>query len=198
MHWQGESDEDVAGMRPWAPAVSQQVPSLAQQLPPRTAPVGVPLPASSGRGGFDSTGGHPFLPHGNLGSAEAAESEGNGAPPQRGFIVGSAPQMGAARRRPTSVQSSPALQGLGKGGQIPVSIAASQPDDFHVTVQEVLQLLDQNAGKTPQDTAYRDAARAMFGDGTTGSVPEVSKDMGPLVGAVVNRWRRSLRTQGTA
>jgi hypothetical protein len=97
--------------------------------------------------------------------------------------------MGAARRRLTAVQSSPVLQDLTKG--------APSPDDFHSTVQEVMRLLDLSAGKSAQDMAYRDAAREIFGDGTSSTLPEGSKDMGPLVGAIVNRWQRSLRTQGT-
>ena len=199
LHRQGDSNEDVAGMRPWAPAVSQQVSSPVSQPPPRSAPVGVPSPPSSGRSGFEAAGWDPSPAPGTLERAEAAGPGGHAGPSPR-FIVGSAPQMGAARRRPTAVQSSPALQGLSKGAPNParLSIAASQPDDFHTTVQEVMRLLDLNAGKSPQNTAYRDAAREIFGDGTGRSLPEDSTDMGPLVGAIVNRWQRSLRTQGTA
>ncbi len=185
---QGDSDEDVAGIRPWAPAVSQQASSAVSQLPPRSAPVGVPLSPSSGRSGFEAAGWDPSPTPGALERAEAAGPDGHAGPPQR-FIVGSAPQMGAARRRLTAVQSSPVLQDLTKG--------APSPDDFHSTVQEVMRLLDLSAGKSAQDMAYRDAAREIFGDGTSSTLPEGSKDMGPLVGAIVNRWQRSLRTQGT-
>lgn len=203
-HLQEDDDTGMAGTQPWAPAVSQQLGSpVSARSPLRSVPREVPSPPSAA-GGFEAAGWDPSPSSGALGlAAEPAAVDGvagNRDPPQR-FVVGSAPQMGAARWQAQKPQQSPAAQGprQGTAGSAWPSSAAAPADDFHVTVRELLQSLDVHATETAQYREYSDAARVVFGDGNgDGGLPEGSKELGPLVGAVVSRWHRSLKAHAAA
>ena len=200
LHLQEDDDAGLVGTQPWAPAVSQHLSSpVSAASPLRSNPREVPSPPSAAAGGFEAAGWDPSPSSGALGlAAEPTGADGMAGhqdPPQR-FIVGSAPQIGAAQWQASKPQPSPAVQGLKQstaGSAWPSSIA-TPTDDFHSTVREMLQSLDMHAAETAQYRDYRDAARVVFGDSNGGGgLPEGSKELGPLVGAVVSRWHRSLR-----
>jgi len=200
-HLQDDDDAGMAGTQPWAPAVSQQLGSpVSAGSPLRSDPREVPSPPSAAAGGFEAAGWDPSPSSGALGlAAEPTAVDGMAGdrdPPQR-FVVGSAPQMGAARWQAPKPQPSPTMQGPKQGtagSAWPSNAATPAADDFHVTVRDVLQSLDVHAAETGRHREYRDAARVLFADGNGGgSLPEGSKELGPLVGALVSRWHRSLK-----
>ena len=201
---QDDDDPGMPGTQPWAPAVSQQTSSpVAAASSLRSEPREVPSP-SAAAGGFEAAGWDPSPSGEALGfAAEPTAVDGmatNRDPPQR-FVVGSAPQMGAARWQTPKSQPSPAVQGpkQGAAGSAWPSNAAAPVDDFHATVREVLQSLDVHAAEHAQYAEYRDAARVVFGDSNGGGgLPEGSQQMGPLVGALVSRWHRSLKVHAAA
>ena len=204
-HLQDDDDAGMAGTQPWLPAVSQQLGSpMSAGSPLRSDPREVPSAPSAAAGGFEAAGWDPS-PSGGALELAAEPSAVDGAAgsrdaPQR-FVVGSAPQMGAARWQAPKPQPSPAAQGpkQGTAGSAWPSSAAAPADDFHVTVRELLQSLDVHAAETSQHREYSDAARTVFGDGNGGGgLLEGSKELGPLVGALVSRWHRSLKVHAAA